>query len=58
MTLWLQLLLYLAVIAYAGYFLSRFGDIIAEKSGISGKCKKIDCPALIPHILCQQLYIQ
>ncbi|OYY45076.1 MAG: cation transporter [Gallionellales bacterium 35-53-114] len=35
MTLWLQLLLCLAVIAYAGYFLSRFGDIIAEKSGIS-----------------------
>ena len=32
---WLQLLLCLAVIAYAGYFLSRYGDIIAEKSGIS-----------------------
>ncbi len=35
MLLWLQLLLCLAVIAYAGYFLSRYGDIIAEKSGIS-----------------------
>jgi cation:H+ antiporter len=35
MLLWLQLLLCLAVIGYAGYFLSRYGDIIAEKSGIS-----------------------
>ena len=35
MLLWLQLLLCLAIIAYAGYFLSRYGDIIAEKSGIS-----------------------
>lgn len=35
MMLWLQLLLCLAVIGYAGYFLSRYGDIIAEKSGIS-----------------------
>ena len=35
MMLWLQLLLCLGVIAYAGYFLSRYGDIIAEKSGIS-----------------------
>ena len=33
--LWMQLLLCLAIIGYAGYFLSRFGDIIAEKSGIS-----------------------
>jgi cation:H+ antiporter len=32
---WLQLLLCLAVIGYAGYFLSRYGDIIAEKSGMS-----------------------
>ena len=35
MLLWLQLLLCLIVIGYAGYFLSRYGDIIAEKSGIS-----------------------
>ena len=35
MLLWLQLLLCLAVIGYAGYFLSRNGDIIAEKSGVS-----------------------
>jgi len=35
MLLWLQLLLCLAIIGYAGYFLSRYGDIIAEKSGIS-----------------------
>jgi len=35
MLLWLQLLICLSVIAYAGYFLSRYGDIIAEKSGIS-----------------------
>jgi cation:H+ antiporter len=32
---WLQLLLCLIVIGYAGYFLSRYGDIIAEKSGMS-----------------------
>jgi cation:H+ antiporter len=35
MLLWLQLLLCLAIIAYAGYFLSRYGDIIAEKTGMS-----------------------
>lgn len=35
MLIWLELLLCLAVIGYAGYFLSRYGDIIAEKSGIS-----------------------
>lgn len=35
MMLWLQLLVCLAVIGYAGYFLSRYGDIIAEKSGVS-----------------------
>jgi cation:H+ antiporter len=35
MVLWLELLVCLAVIAYAGYFLSRNGDIIAEKTGIS-----------------------
>ena len=35
MVLWLELLFCLAVIGYAGYFLSRYGDIIAEKSGIS-----------------------
>lgn len=35
MMLWLKLLFCLAIIGYAGYFLSRYGDIIAEKSGIS-----------------------
>ncbi|CAH1202058.1 Cation:H+ antiporter [Candidatus Nitrotoga sp. BS] len=35
MLLWLQLLFCLAVIGYAGYFLSRYGDIIAEKTGMS-----------------------
>lgn len=35
MMLWLQLLFCLAVIGYAGYFLSRYGDIIAEKTGMS-----------------------
>jgi len=35
MILWLELLVCLAVIAYAGYYLSRFGDIIAEKTGMS-----------------------
>jgi cation:H+ antiporter len=35
MLTWLQLLTCLIIIAYAGYFLSRYGDIIAEKSGIS-----------------------
>jgi cation:H+ antiporter len=35
MTLWLSLLFCLAVIAYAGYYLSRYGDIIAEKTGMS-----------------------
>jgi cation:H+ antiporter len=35
MLLWLELLLCLAVIAYAGYFLSRYGDIIADKTGMS-----------------------
>jgi len=35
MLLWLQLLFCLAIIGYAGYYLSRYGDIIAEKTGIS-----------------------
>lgn len=35
MLLWFQLLVCLVVIGFAGYFLSRYGDIIAEKSGIS-----------------------
>ncbi|HLD10219.1 MAG TPA: sodium:calcium antiporter [Methylophilaceae bacterium] len=35
MMLWLKLLLCFAVICYAGYFLSRYGDIIAEKTGMS-----------------------
>jgi len=33
--LWLQFCICLAIIGYAGYFLSRFGDIIAEKTGLS-----------------------
>lgn len=33
MLIWLELLLCLAVIGYAGYFLSRYGDIIAGKAG-------------------------
>lgn len=35
MILWLQLLLCLVIIGYAGYFLSRYGDIISEKTGMS-----------------------
>ncbi|MDD2700637.1 MAG: sodium:calcium antiporter [Sideroxydans sp.] len=35
MLTWLQLLLCLAIIGYAGYYLSRYGDIIAEKTGMS-----------------------
>ena len=35
MLLWLQLLFCLAAIGIAGYFLSRYGDIIAEKTGMS-----------------------
>jgi len=35
MLIWLELLFCLAVIGYAGYYLSRFGDIIAEKTGMS-----------------------
>ncbi len=35
MILWLELLLCFAVIGYAGYLLSRYGDIIAEKTGMS-----------------------
>jgi cation:H+ antiporter len=35
MLVWLELLLCLTVIGYAGYFLSRYGDIIAEKTGMS-----------------------
>jgi cation:H+ antiporter len=35
MMLWLQLQLCLVVIGCAGYFLSRYADIIAEKTGLS-----------------------
>jgi cation:H+ antiporter len=35
MLIWFELLLCLAIIGYAGYFLSRYGDIIAEKTGVS-----------------------
>ena len=35
MLLWSQLAFCLAIIGVAGYFLSRYGDIIADKSGIS-----------------------
>jgi cation:H+ antiporter len=33
--LWLKLSICLVVIGYAGYYLSRYGDIIAEKTGMS-----------------------
>ena len=35
MLIWLELWICLAVIGYAGYYLSRFGDIIADKTGMS-----------------------
>ena len=35
MLVWMELLVCLAVIGYAGYRLSRHGDIIAEKTGVS-----------------------
>lgn len=35
MLIWLELLFCLAVIGYAGYYLSSYGDIIAEKTGMS-----------------------
>lgn len=35
MILWLELIICLLVIAYAGYYLSRHGDIISEKTGMS-----------------------
>lgn len=35
MLLWFELLICISVIGVAGYFLSRYGDIIAEKSGLS-----------------------
>lgn len=36
MLLWIQFFICLAIIGYAGYLLSRYGDIIAEKTGMSG----------------------
>jgi cation:H+ antiporter len=35
MLIWLELWICLAVIGYAGYYLSRYGDIIADKTGMS-----------------------
>ena len=35
MILWLNLFICLVSIGYAGYYLSRYGDIIAEKTGMS-----------------------
>jgi cation:H+ antiporter len=35
MSVWLQFLICLLVIGFAGYHLSRYGDAIAEKSGLS-----------------------
>lgn len=35
MVIWLQFLFSLIVIGFAGYYLSRYGDIIAEKTGMS-----------------------
>ncbi|MFP5382407.1 MAG: sodium:calcium antiporter, partial [Gammaproteobacteria bacterium] len=34
-TIWLSLLACLAVIGFAGWRLSRYGDILAEKTGLS-----------------------
>lgn len=42
MQLWLELLICLVVIAYAGYYLSRYGDIIAEKNRYVCKLGWID----------------
>ncbi|WP_068878379.1 sodium:calcium antiporter [Phenylobacterium sp. CCH9-H3] len=36
LTVWTTFLLLAAVIAFAGYWLSRFGDVIAERTGLSG----------------------
>lgn len=33
---WLQFAIVSAVIVVAGYHLSRYGDVIAEKTGLSG----------------------
>lgn len=33
--IWIKFIICLGVIAYAGYYLSRYGDIIAEKTGMS-----------------------
>ena len=35
MLIWPEFLICLAIIGYAGYYLSRFGDIIADKTGMS-----------------------
>ena len=35
MVIWLQLSFCLLIIGFAGYYLSRYGDIIAEKTGMS-----------------------
>lgn len=35
MLIWIELLFCLSIIGYAGYLLSRYGDIIAEKTGVS-----------------------
>jgi cation:H+ antiporter len=35
MLVWLELVICLAIIGYAGYNLSRYGDIIADKTGMS-----------------------
>lgn len=33
---WLQFAIVSAVIVVAGFYLSRYGDVIAEKTGLSG----------------------
>lgn len=35
MLLWMQLLSCIVVIGYAGFFFSRYGDIVAGKTGAS-----------------------
>ncbi len=34
--IWLEFLICLGAIAFAGSSLSRYGDVIAEKTGVSG----------------------
>ena len=49
MLLWLQLLICLATIGYAGYFFSRYGDIIAEEPACLPLGLVSSCCRLLPH---------